>query len=342
MKEFDLYAIAELIGGELHGDPALKIKNITALEEATEGDITLLRSEKHLSLIPASKASAFIIPHTFPDMSCAYIKVKDISFALAILIPVFYPESRMEAFISKHAFVSPSARLNDTIVVLPYVYIGNNATIGRGTIVHPFTHVGNEVSIGEYCLIHPSVVICDKVKIGNRVIVQAGAVIGSDGFGYARENNKFLKIPHKGEVIIEDEVEIGANACIDRATLGKTIIKKGTKIDNLVQIAHNCQIGENCALAALVGLSGSTSIGDRVMMGGQSATAGHLQIGNDSLIGGQAGVTRNLNAGSNVMGTPAIDLNTWKRIQVLLGQIPELFDKIKKLEEKISLLHKKE
>ena len=340
--ELELHTIAEIIKGTLHGDPAVKIKRIVSFEEARAGDITLIRNENKIDIIKECKASAYIIPANFPDLPCNYIKVKDISSALAKLIPLFYPEAPGEIFVSKHAFISNSACFKNDVTIYPFVFLGERVSLGSRTILYPVVSIGNDVIIGDDCILYPSVVIYNGVEIGNRVIIHSGTVIGADGFGYAKENAHFIKIKHEGKVVIEDEVEIGANTCVDKATLGKTIIKKGTKIDNLVQIGHNCTVGENCAFAAMVGLSGSTTIGNRVMMGGKSGTSGHLEIGDDVIIGAQAGVIRTIPAGSQVMGTPAIDLTSWKKNQVLLSKLPELLNKLKELEEKIEILSRDE
>jgi len=333
-----LQKIAKIINGELKGNPFLIIKNISSFEEAKRGDITILRSEKKLPFLNQCKASAVIIPNSFPEINFNCIKVEDISLALAKLISYFVENKIFKGYISDDARISETAILGKNVMISPFVYIGENSKIGKNSVLHPFVYIGNNVEIGDECILHSMVSIYNNCKIGNRVTIHAGSVIGADGFGYAREGGKFIKIPHIGKVIIEDDVEIGANTCVDRATLGKTVIKKGTKVDNLVQIAHNCIIGEDCAIAGMVGLAGSTIIGDRVMIGGQAGTAGHLTIGNDSVIGGQAGVTRDMPPNSQATGTPAIDLIKWKRINVLLLQLPDLYKKIQYLENKIKEL----
>ncbi len=330
--KLNLKRVSKIVNGKLYGNPSLIINNISSFNEAKKGDISILRSEKQLSLLKKCKASALLIPYHFPDIDFNYIKVKDISIALAKLIPYYHNTKVNKPFISENAYIGKNCSLKENITIYPFVYISENCSIGKNTIIFPFVFIGDNVSIGNDCIIHPSVVIYNDVKIGNKVIIHAGSIIGADGFGYAREKNKFIKIPHIGKVIIKNNIEIGANTCIDRATLGKTIIDNGTKIDNLVQIAHNCIIGKNCALAGMVALAGSTTIGDRVLMGGQSGTAGHLSIGSDSIIGGQAGITHDLSPNTQAMGTPAIDLNQWKRINVLLSKLPELYKKIKSLE----------
>lgn len=228
--ELELHVIAKILKGTLHGDPSIKIRRIVSVEEAQPGDITVLRSEKKLHSLKEYKASAYIIPEHFPDLSCNHIKVQDISLALARLIPVYYPDNPGEAFVSKYAFISPGANYQKDVTLYPFVFLGDRVFIGSRTTIYPFVSIGNDVVIGEECILYPSAVIYSGVEIGNRVIVHSGAVIGADGFGYAQVNACYVKIPHKGKVVIEDDVEIGANTCIDKATLGKTIIKRGTKL----------------------------------------------------------------------------------------------------------------
>jgi len=339
--EIELKEIATIIEGKLIGNGRIKIKGIASLEEAKEGDISFIREERYLKKLKEFKAAAYITPNNFPDIRCNQIKVKDISLALSKLIPLFCKEEAEEYFISKYAYISAEAEIKGKVCIYPYAYIGRRAFIGSKTKIYPFVYVGDNVFIGNNSIIYPSVILYDGVQIGNNVIIHSGAVIGADGFGYAKEDNKFIKIKHIGKVIIEDDVEIGANTCIDRATLGSTVIKRGTKLDNLIQIAHNCIVGENCAFAAMVGLSGSTVIGNNVMMGGQSASAGHLTIGNNVVVGGQSGITRDIEDNKEIMGTPAIDLNRWKRIMVVFEKLPELHNKIKELEKKIHELENK-
>lgn len=336
--KLNLQKVAKILDGELYGNPSLLINNIASFEDAKKGEIAILRYEKNISQLNECKATAVIVPKHFPNLSVNHIKVDDISVALAKLIPYFIRKKIIKSQISKNAYISKDAFLKENVTIYPFVYIGKKSIIGKNSIIYPFVFIGNDVCIGDNCILYPSVVVYDKTIIRNRVIIHSGAIIGADGFGYARENNTFKKIQHIGKVLIEDDVEIGANSCVDKATLGKTIIKKGTKIDNLVQIAHNCVIGEDCALAGMVGIAGSTIIGNRVLMGGQSGTAGHLTIGDDSIIGGQAGITHDILSNSQVMGTPAIDINQWKRINVILNQIPDLYKKIKLLENKIAKL----
>lgn len=341
--KLNLQKVAKIVNGELYGDPFLIINNITSFEDAKKGDITVLRYEKSISKLNECKATAVIVPMHFPNLSFNHIKVDDISIALARLIPYFVRKKSSKPQIAKTAYINRDASLKENVTLYPFVYVGRKSIIGKNSVLYPFVFIGNNVCIGDDCILYPSVVVYDETIIGNRVIIHSGAVIGADGFGYARQDSSFIKIQHIGRVLIEDDVEIGANSCIDKATLGKTIVKRGTKIDNLVQIAHNCVVGQDCALAGMVGIAGSTNIGNRVLMGGQSGTADHVTIGDDSIIGGQAGITRDIPPNSQVMGTPAIDINQWKRINAILNQIPNLYKELKSLENKIAkLIHNKE
>jgi len=335
-----LKEILELIGGTLFGDGETEISGISSLKDAKEGDITFLFRKSYVNLAKETKASALVVGEDIeikelgernilitPDPFKAYVKVAYL----------FAKEEEKEAFVSPLAYVSDGVTMGEGVRIHPFVYIGRGSRIGRFTTIHPFVYLGKDVSIGENSIIYPNCTIYDGVTIGNRVIIHSGSVIGSDGFGYFWDGKRHVKIPQLGTVEIGDDVEIGANVTIDRASLGKTLVKKGTKIDNLVQIGHNVTVGEDSIIVAQVGIGGSSEVGNRVIIAGQVGIRDHVRIGDDVKIGGQSGVTKDVPDGSEVTGTPHMAHREWSRLQAYLKRLPELFSKVKKMEEKIKL-----
>lgn len=331
-----LKEIAEYLKGELKGDPGLEIKGVEGIEEAREGDITFLRAEK----LPEGlelKAGAIIVKEFLEGIPISQIKVKNPQYAFARLLELFYVKKRETSGISKEAFIEEGVELGKDLSIYPFAYISRGARIGDNTIIGPHVFIGEDVRIGHDCLIYPGVVIRERVCIGNRVIIHSGTVIGSDGFGYVFQEGRHYKIPQVGGVIVEDDVEIGANVTIDRATKGNTVIMRGTKIDNLVQIAHNVRIGPHCIIVAQTGIAGSSELGAGVILAGQVGIADHIKIGNGVRIGAQSGIMEDLPSGT-YFGTPSLPHREWFRLYALYKRLPELFKKIKELEEKIQNL----
>lgn len=335
--------IARLLNGEIIGPPHaddIEINGVSGIREALEGDITFLSTERYIRYLPECKASCIIVKELIDGLGIIQLRVQNPQFAFARLLEYFYIKPKSPFGISKDSFVSESAIIGKDVSISPFSYISERVLIDDRVIIYPFVYVGNDSSIGKDSIIYPNVVIRENVKIGNRVIIHSGSVIGSDGFGYVYEDGRHHKIPQIGGVIIEDDVEIGSNVSVDRATTGATIIGKGTKIDNLVQIAHNVKIGKNSIIIAQVGIAGSTEIGDFVTLAGQVGVVDHVKIESGTTIGAQSGVTKDLPKGV-YSGSPTIPHREWLKAQTLFSRLPELYKRIKELEEKIKELERR-
>lgn len=330
-----LKEISLLLNGRLEGDPELEIHGVNGIEEAMEGEITLLSHKKYLGKLGNSKCAAVIAPlETNAGTNRAVIYVKNPYLAFARLLEAFYPPKEEVPHISPKSAVSESAALGNGVRIYPMVYVGDGVTIGDRSVLYPGVYVGDNTRIGDNSVIYANVSIYPGTVIGNRVAIHSGTVIGSDGFGYVvDEHGRRKKVPQVGRVVIEDEVEIGANTCIDRATIGETRIRKGAKLDNLIQIAHNCTIGEDSVMAAQVGISGSCRVGKRVMMGGQVGVADHVEIGDDAMIAAQSGVPSDLEGKQVYAGSPTIGHGSWRRAQMALPKLPDLIKKVRALEK---------
>lgn len=334
-----LQEIAGHLKGQLSGPPELEISGLAKIEEAQPGQITFLSNKKYVKYLTTTRASAILIDHSIGDVPLPCIKVENAYIGFVMLLHLFNPgRSQLFEGISSQVFIHPSAKIDDNVHIGPFVFIGPQVKIGRNTIIYPGVVLLENVCVGEECLIYPNVSIRENCVIGNRVILHNGAVIGSDGFGFAPQQNEYLKIPQIGSVIIEDDVEIGANTTIDRATLGNTVIKKGTKLDNLIQIAHNVVIGEHTVMAAQSGIAGSTEVGKHATIAGQVGITGHIKIGNDVIIGAQSGISNDVSDKTVMFGTPALPLMQRKRIDVSLRHLPESIKKIQNLEKEIKYL----
>jgi len=340
--KFTLGEIATIVKGKLRGDPDTVITGISGIKEARKGDITFLANPKYSFLMETTNASAII---TARDVTCedkSIIQTDNPSLAFTKVVELVAPNGvRHPEGIHSTAVISESACLGKNVVIGPYTIVEDNVTIGDNSIIYGGCSIGHHSVIGEDALIYPHVAIRERTEIGNRVIIHCGAVIGSDGFGFATVKGVQKKIPQIGTVQLEDDVEIGANVTIDRARFDKTIIGKGTKIDNLVQIAHNVVIGENCTIVAQAGISGSTTLGKGVIMAGQSGIVGHITVGDGAIIAAQAGVTKAIPAGGMVSGYPAKPHDTSKRVNACVQRLPSMYKRIKELEEKIEHLEKK-
>ncbi len=329
--------IAKLVNGEVSGDPEIEIKGVSGILDANPGDITFISSKKYIKEISNCKASALIVKEPIEGISISQLKVSNPYLAFAKLLEYFYVKPFPYKGISKSAIISDKATIGNKVTIFPSAFISEGVVIGDETIIYPFVYIGENSKIGENCIIYPNVTIRENVKIGNKVIIHSGTVIGSDGFGYVFDNGVHNKIPQVGGVIIEDNVEIGSNVSIDRATLGNTIIGKGTKIDNLSQIAHNVKIGSNSLIIAQVGIAGSTEIGDYVTLGGQVGIADHSKIESQTMIGAQSGIMGNVPKGI-YSGSPASPHSEWLKAQAIFAKLPEMHKKIKELEDKIKEL----
>lgn len=334
--------IAQHIGGELSGSGDTAITGVAKIEEAGESQITFIANRKYLKHLSESKAGAVIVHKDVEDVvGPVLIRVDDPYFAFMKTVILFHPpEPLIDEGIHDTAVIGESTQLGESLAVGAHVTIGRRCKIGDNSVLMPGVVIADDVHIGNNCLIHANVSIREKVVIGDRVIIQDGAVIGSDGFGFAPHQGAYHKIPQVGTVVIEDDVEIGANTTIDRATMGETRIKKGTKLDNLIQVAHNCTIGEHTVSAAQTGLSGSTHIGSHVRIGGQVGFAGHLKVGDNVAIGAQSGVHRDVPPDSNIFGTPAVPMKEAFKISAAQRHLPQMLKDIKELKKKIEDLDK--
>ncbi len=334
--EISLKEVLKITGGRLIGDENLKIKKISPIDKAEPGDITFLTNKKYIPYLKHTKASAIILDREIKNLEIAQIVSNNPYLAYAKLLTFFTKKDIEHTGVSPNAFVDENSIIPENVTVYPGVYIGKNVKIGENTIIYSNVVIGDNCKIGDNCIIYANVSIYHDTIIGNNVIIHAGTVIGSDGFGYAKDGEKYFKIPQIGNVIIEDDVEIGANCTIDRGAIECTRIGKGVKIDNLVQIAHNVEIDENSVIVAQVGISGSTKIGKNVVLAGQVGVAGHIKIGDNVMVGAKSGIGRSLKDGSIVSGIPVIDHKKWLKWAVSYEKLPELIKKVKELEKKIN------
>jgi UDP-3-O-[3-hydroxymyristoyl] glucosamine N-acyltransferase len=337
-----LAEIAVFLQGELVGDPEIEITGLAKIHEAAPGQLAFLANPKYVKFLASTQASAVLIAPDQTVLDIPHIKVNDPYLAFLEVLELFYP-APVPDFGGVHplSVVAQSVKLGNNIQIGPHVYIGKDAQIGDNTVIYPNSVVLEEVKIGSDCRLYSRVSVRERCVIGNRVIIHDGTVIGSDGFGFVPQAEKYKKIPQMGIVRIADDVEIGSNCTIDRATLGETIVGSGCKIDNLVQIAHNVEIDANTVIAAQTGVSGSTRIGKHVTIAGQVGLVGHIEIGDNAIIAAQCGVSKNVPAGEIWFGYPASPLTRQKRIEASLRHLPELNKKLGSLEKKVNELEKK-
>jgi UDP-3-O-[3-hydroxymyristoyl] glucosamine N-acyltransferase len=343
----NLRDIAVFLEGELVGNGETEIVDVMKIEEAVEGTITFLANPRYQKFLDTTRASAVIIPKSVETATVkrttplSFIKVVDPYFSFLRMLCHFHPQAPpLAPGIHPTAVIAPSAVIGKNAAIGTYVVIGERCTIGDETIVLHGTVIGNDASVGEKTLIYANVTVREGCRIGNRVIIHSGTVIGSDGFGFApKPDGTFEKIPQMGIVVIEDDVEIGANCTLDRATMGETRIKRGVKLDNLIQVAHNVVIGENTVMAAQAGISGSTKLGKNVMVGGQVGFTGHLEIADRTSVGAQSGVHKSVEeSGKSILGSPAREKMVFARIEAALRNLPETLRQIAELEKRVALL----
>lgn len=333
----NLKEIADLVGGELVGDPSVAISGVAGIKEAGEGEITFLSNVKYIPYLDQTRASAII---TFKDTvpgSKPLIRTLNPSQAFTKVVSVLRPFTAARATGSVHstAVIHPGAKLGHQVNVGPYAVIEDGASIGDHSILEAHTFVGAGCRLGRDVHLYPMVTVREETEIGDRVIVHSGTVIGSDGFGYEAVDGRHVKIPQTGTVLIEDDVEIGANVCIDRGRFQKTTIRRGVKIDNLVQIAHNVVIGENSLVISQAGISGSSELGKNVIVAGQAGIVGHVTLGDETKVGAGAGVTKSWPSKSVILGSPAKAITEQKKLFVFISRLPELFKEFAELKKKI-------
>ncbi len=335
--EFTVADVAALVDGTIIGNADQALTGISSLAEAGPGEISFLANDKYAPYLSETKASAVLVAKEHPAKNLVQIVVKDPDFAFAKVVDVFVPTvGRPTPGIHPTAVIGDGVRLGANVAIGPYTVIANNSIIGDNSIIYPHVYIGDQCSIGADCIFFPHVTIRERSSVGDRVIIHSGAVVGSDGFGYASVEGVHNKIPQVGVVIIEDDVEIGANTTIDRARFGRTCIGQGTKIDNMVQVAHNVEIGAHCILVAQSGIAGSTSLGHHTTVAGQTGVSGHLKIGDHVVIAARSGVTKNLPSNTAVMGFPAQDLKSQKNKEVAMRRLPRMVDTVKSLEKRLA------
>jgi len=336
-----LSELAEKLGCRLVGNGNIEIYRLAPLHEAGEGDLAFMASAVDAPTLEKGHASAVIVREDSPPCSKPTLLTNDPYLTFVQALRLLYTPDRPTLGVHPSCVIQDGVRLEEDVAIGPLSVVEAGVSIGRRSIVDAQVYIGKESRIGADCRLYPQVMIREGVEIGDRVIIHSGTVIGSDGFGYVRgERGTRIKIPQVGRVILEDDVEIGANVTIDRATLGVTRIKRGTKIDNLVQIAHNVVVGADTVIAALSGISGSTTIGDRVTLAGQVGIVDHVEIGDDVTVGAQAGVTKNLPPGSVVMGFPAVPHREFKRNVAAARRLPQILNTLKRIEARLVSLER--
>jgi len=331
--------LAARLGCRLEGDGDIEIGRVAGIHDAGPGDLTFVANPKYEKALPGTRASAVILAGSAAAAPCAVLRSDEPYLAFARAVAVFAPDERPAAGVHPLTAVASDVTIGADVSIGPFVAVGAGASIGHRTVIYPNVTIGPGARIGDDCVIHANVSIRERVVLGHRVVLQDGVVLGGDGYGFVRRpDGTHEKIPQVAAVVIEDDVEIGANTTVDRPAVGETRIKAGAKIDNLVQVGHGVSIGRNALMAAQVGISGSTTIGDDVVFGGQVGVGGHLTIGRGAIAVGQSGVTNSLDAGARVAGYPAIDNQTWRRASVLFKHLPELKRRIDALEAELEAL----
>ncbi|WP_297099169.1 UDP-3-O-(3-hydroxymyristoyl)glucosamine N-acyltransferase [uncultured Draconibacterium sp.] len=339
--DFKATDIASFLNGEIVGDGDAKVSNVSKIEDGKPGTLAFLANPKYEHYIYETKASVVLVNKSFSpkeDISATLIKVDDAYQAFASLLELYVQaKASMKQGIEQPCYIAESATRGEDGYVGAFAYIGNNAKIGNNVKIYPQVHVGDNVTIGDDCILYPGAKIYDDCVIGNRCIIHSGAVIGADGFGFApQEDGTYKKIHQIGNAVLEDDVEIGANTTIDCGTMESTIIRKGVKLDNLIQIAHNVEVGDNTVMAAQTGVSGSAKVGKNCMFGGQVGLGGHITIGDNVTLGAQSGVVSNLKSNQTLLGSPAIEIKTAMRAYVLLKDLPEIRRDVLQLKKTIN------
>ena len=338
--EFTANQIASLVNGIVVGDGNISVNTFAKIEEGHSGAISFLANPKYTHYLYDTKSSIVLVKKDFTpekEVSATLIQVEDPYATLAFLLDMVSQLLNPQPVgIEQPSFISPTVDIPEDVYIGAFSYIGNGVVLGKGVKLHPQTYIGNNVKIGEGSIIYPGVKIYNNCQIGKNCIIHAGAVIGADGFGFAPTENGYNKIPQIGNVIIEDNVEIGANTTIDRATMGSTRVKEGVKLDNLIQIAHNVEVGSHTVMAAQAGIAGSAKVGEWCMIGGQVGVAGHISIGDKVSIGAQSGIPSNVKSGSRLMGYPATDAKDFLRQSIHIKNLGKLNDRVKEIEQKIN------
>ncbi len=334
-----LKELAARLDCRLEGNGELEVTRVAGIQDAQPGDVTFLANPKYEKLLASTRATAVILKEDGPAAPCAMLRARDPYLAFARAVSLFAPVSRPAPGVHPMAAIATDAQLGTDGAVGPFVAVGEGARIGDRTVIYPNVTIAAGVTVGSDCVIHSNVAVRERCTVGDRVILQNGVVVGGDGYGFVRRGDgTHEKIPQVAVVVIEDDVELGANTTVDRPAVGETRIKAGTKIDNLVQIGHGVTVGRNVLMAAQVGIAGSTDVEDDVVFGGQVGVGGHLTIGRGAIAVGQSGVTNSLDPGAFVAGYPAIDNRDWRKASVLFRRLPEMKRRIEQLEARVAEL----
>ena len=341
--EFTAEQIAQLIQGTVEGDPQTKVNSFTKIEGGKPGAISFLGNQKYLNYIYETESSVVLIDEDIKlehPVKATLIRVKNAYEAVAKLMQMYASMKPKKKGIDSLAFIDPTAKVGNDCYIGPFVAIGPGVTIGDGCVLHPHVTIGENATVGNNTEIYSNAVIYHDCKVGSNCILHAGSVVGADGFGFAPTEHGYDKIPQLGIVIIEDDVEIGANTCIDRSTMGATYVHKGVKLDNLVQIAHNTTIGANTVMSSQVGIAGSTKVGEWCMFGGQVGIAGHIEIGDRVQLGAQSGVPSSLKSDQSLIGTPPLTMTNYFRSQAVFKRLPDMYRQMNEMQKTIDELKK--
>ena len=342
--EFTAKQIAELIGGRVEGDENAAVHAFAKIEEGQEGSISFLSNPKYTHYLYDTESTIVLVNEDLEleqKVKPTLIRVKNAYESVAKMLQIYASMQPKKTGVDPLAFVSPKATIGKDVYVGAFACIGDGTVVGDGTQIHPHAVIGDGVKVGNGCLIYPNVTIYQGCRIGNNVTIHAGSVIGADGFGFAPNQEGYDKIPQIGIVIIEDNVEIGANTCIDRSTMGQTVIHQGVKLDNLIQVAHNCEVGENTVMSAQVGLAGSTKIGSWCMVGGQAGFAGHIKVADRTIVGAQCGVIGDTKGnGEQLIGSPAMDPKVYFKGMAMLRRLPDMYKEVGALRKELEELKK--
>ena len=340
--EFSAKQIAEFIQGTVVGDENATVHTFAKIEEGVPGAISFLSNPKYTHYIYSTQSSIVLVNKDFQpesEVKATLIKVDNAYESVAKLLTLYEMSKPKKTGIDSLAYIAPTAKIGKDVYIAPFAYIGDGAVIGDNTAIHPQATVCEHATVGNGCILYPNVTVYHDCKIGNRCILHAGCVIGADGFGFAPTPQGYEKIPQIGIVMVEDDVEIGANTCVDRSTMGATVIHKGVKLDNLIQIAHNVEVGSNTVMASQVGIAGSTKVGEWCMFGGQVGIAGHIRVGNHVNVGAQSGIPSTVK-GENItiMGSPAIDARQFFKSSAVYKKLPDMYLELDKLQKEVQAL----
>ena len=343
--EFTAKQIADMIGGRVEGNDNVTINSFAKIEEGKPGAISFLSNPKYTHYLYETQSSVVLINEDVEleqPVAATLIRVKNAYESVAKLLQVYESMKPRKSGVEPQAYISEKASIGKDCYIGAFAYIGDDAVIGDGTQIYPHTVIGQGVKIGQRCTLYPNVTIYQGCQLGNNVTIHAGSVIGADGFGFAPSAEGYDKIPQIGIVVIEDDVEIGANTCVDRSTMGQTVIRRGVKLDNLIQVAHNCEIGENTVMSAQVGMEGSTKIGSWCMVGGQAGFSGHIHVADKTFVGAQCGVISDTKGnGEKLIGSPAMDTKVFFKAKALYAKLPDMYRQIAALQREIDELKQK-